>query len=170
MLNFENQVRLIFWKYPIVDLKGIFILLLFLEFRICPRILILEQNETNISIFNFSGQTILDLGCGWGSVALFVAEKYPKSNVFALSNSATQKEYILDQAEAKGLSNLTVFTGDVSEFDRDDWTNKFDRIISIGKRNYNYFLKTNFLSKPDRYLLFLFSKENCIRISSCHFF
>jgi len=80
---------------------------------------------------NFSGQTILDLGCGWGSVALFVAEKYPKSNVFALSNSATQKEYILDQAEAKGLSNLTVFTGDVSEFDRDDWTNKFDRIISI---------------------------------------
>ena len=95
----------------------------------------LEQNETNISIFNFSGQTILDLGCGWGSVALFVAEKYPKSNVFALSNSATQKEYILDQAEAKGLSNLTVFTGDVSEFDRDDWTNKFDRIISIGKRN-----------------------------------
>ena len=123
----------------------------------------------HISIFNFSGQTILDLGCGWGSVALFVAEKYPKSNVFALSNSATQKEYILDQAEAKGLSNLTVFTGDVSEFDRDDWTNKFDRIISIGKRNYNYFLKTNFLSKPDRYL-FLFSKENCIRISSCHFF
>ena len=111
----------------------------------------------------------MDLGCGWGSVALFVAEKYPKSNVFALSNSATQKEYILDQAEAKGLSNLTVFTGDVSEFDRDDWTNKFDRIISIGKRNYNYFLKTNFLSKPDRYL-FLFSKENCIRISSCHFF
>ena len=82
---------------------------------------------------NFSGQTILDLGCGWGSVALFVAEKYPKSNVFALSNSATQKEYILDQAEAKGLSNITVFTGDVSEFDRDDWTNKFDRIISIGK-------------------------------------
>jgi len=93
---------------------------------------------------NFSGQTILDLGCGWGSVALFVAEKYPKSNVFALSNSATQKEYILDQAEAKGLSNLTVFTGDVSEFDRDDWTNKFDRIISIGKRNINIFFKLIF--------------------------
>ena len=80
----------------------------------------------------FAGQTVLDLGCGWGSVALYVAENYPESNVYALSNSSTQKKYIMDQASAKGLDNLSVFTGDVSIFENEDWSEKFDRIISIG--------------------------------------
>ena len=82
---------------------------------------------------NFSpGQTVLDLGCGWGSVALFVAEHYPKSSVLALSNSSTQKDYIMSQAKSKGLKNLNVFTGDVAVFQREDWIQKFDRVISIG--------------------------------------
>ena len=81
----------------------------------------------------FTGQTVLDLGCGWGSVALYVAENYPESNVYALSNSSTQKKYIMDQASAKGLQNLTVFTGDVSVFENEEWSEKFDRVISIGK-------------------------------------
>ena len=75
----------------------------------------------------------MDLGCGWGSVALYVAENYPESNIYALSNSSTQKKYIMDQASAKGLENLTVFTGDVSVFENEDWSEKFDRVISIGK-------------------------------------
>ena len=80
----------------------------------------------------FSGQTILDLGCGWGSVTLYMAKKYPKSKVFSLSNSSTQKDYIMGQAKAKGYDNITVFTGDVAVFEREDWTSKFDRVISIG--------------------------------------
>lgn len=79
------------------------------------------------------GQTVLDLGCGWGSVSLYVAEHYPNSQVLSLSNSTTQKDYIMQTAAKKGLKNLNVFTGDVSIFQRDDWLSKFDRIISIGK-------------------------------------
>ena len=78
-------------------------------------------------------QTILDLGCGWGSVALYVSAKYPESRVFALSNSATQREYIMNTANQRGIKNLTVFTGDVVVFQREDWYAKFDRIISIGE-------------------------------------
>jgi cyclopropane-fatty-acyl-phospholipid synthase len=73
--------------------------------------------------------TILDLGCGWGSVTLFVAKNFPKIRVFSLSNSATQREFI----ESHGLKNVTVFTGDVAVFQNDEFNNKFDRIISIGK-------------------------------------
>ena len=80
-----------------------------------------------------NGQTILDLGCGWGSVALYVSAKYPKANVFALSNSSTQKEFIMKRAGERGIKNLTVYTGDVAVFQREDWYSKFDRIISIGK-------------------------------------
>ena len=79
-----------------------------------------------------NGQTILDLGCGWGSVALYVSAKYPESKVFALSNSATQKEFIMEKAKERSIKNLTVFTGDVAVFQREDWYTKFDRIISIG--------------------------------------
>ena len=80
-----------------------------------------------------NNQTILDLGCGWGSVALYVSAKYPESKVFALSNSATQREYIMNTANQRGIKNLTVFTGDVVVFQREDWYAKFDRIISIGE-------------------------------------
>ena len=85
----------------------------------------------------------MDLGCGWGSVALYVAENYPQSKVFALSNSTTQKKYIMGQASAKGLENLTVFTGDVAEFENEDWKSKFDRVISIGEKYHTVESKTN---------------------------
>ena len=55
----------------------------------------------------------------------------PNSSFLRAKKTHRKIRYILNQAEAKGLSNITVFTGDVSEFDRDDWTNKFDRIISL---------------------------------------
>ena len=76
--------------------------------------------------------TLLDLGCGWGSLALYLAETYPKSKVFALSNSNPQREFIMARAKENGLSNVTVFTGDVSVFDREDFKEKFDRVCSIG--------------------------------------
>jgi len=77
------------------------------------------------------GMNLLDLGCGWGSVALFMAARFPTSKVSALSNSSTQKEYIDGEAKKRGLTNLTVFTGDVAVFDDDKFKEGFDRIISI---------------------------------------
>ncbi|KAI0339831.1 S-adenosyl-L-methionine-dependent methyltransferase [Trametopsis cervina] len=76
------------------------------------------------------GMDILDLGCGWGSLSLFMARKYPGSRITALSNSSTQKQYIDTTARAQGLTNVKVITGDVNTYDFESST-KFDRIMSI---------------------------------------
>ena len=52
------------------------------------------------------GQAILELGCGWGSMSLYMAAKYPKSSITAVSNSKTQKEFIDSRAQKRGLHNL----------------------------------------------------------------
>ncbi|KAI1489074.1 methyltransferase [Biscogniauxia mediterranea] len=75
------------------------------------------------------GMRILDLGCGWGSGALYFAEVLPKAEITAFSNSRTQKEYIDSQAQKKGLSNLTVITGDVVDYEFEP--ESFDRVVSI---------------------------------------
>jgi cyclopropane-fatty-acyl-phospholipid synthase len=74
------------------------------------------------------GQKILDLGCGWGSLALYLAEHYPNAHITALSNSNSQREYIEWVAQTKGWKNLTVVTANIATYDT-DWT--FDRILSI---------------------------------------
>jgi len=113
------------------------------------------------------GQTVLDLGCGWGSVALYVAENYPESNVYALSNSSTQKKYIMDQASAKGLENLTVFTGDVSVFENEDWSEKFDRVISIEMfehmKNYEALMSkiSTWMTKTGKLFVHIFTHQKC---------
>lgn len=76
------------------------------------------------------GIDILDLGCGWGSLSLYLAQKYPNSRITGLSNSRTQKAHIDGVAKARGLSNVTIITGDVNFFDfKAD--QRFDRILSI---------------------------------------
>lgn len=78
------------------------------------------------------GMTIIDLGCGWGSVTLFVAEKYPKCRVTGISNSNSQREYILATAKQRGLSNVQVLTGDINTFDVPaEMKGQADRVISI---------------------------------------
>jgi cation-transporting P-type ATPase 13A2 len=67
--------------------------------------------------------------CGWGSASIYLAELFPKSSITAFSNSRTQRAYIEGQAKAKGLTNLTVTTGDVVEHEFE--ANSFDRVISI---------------------------------------
>ena len=67
--------------------------------------------------------------CGWGSGALYFAEIFPNSKVTAFSNSSTQKYYIDKKASDKGLTNLTVITGDVVDYEFE--TSSFDRVISI---------------------------------------
>ncbi len=75
-----------------------------------------------------NGMRILELGCGWGSLSLWMASKYPKSEITAVSNSAPQREYIYDQARRRGLSNLRLITADMNEFDIDE---SFDRVVSV---------------------------------------
>jgi cyclopropane-fatty-acyl-phospholipid synthase len=60
------------------------------------------------------GQDVLELGCGWGSLTLWMAATYPTSRIVAVSNSATQREHIEKQATARGLDNVTVLTCDVT--------------------------------------------------------
>ncbi|KAG9247880.1 cyclopropane-fatty-acyl-phospholipid synthase-like protein [Calycina marina] len=75
------------------------------------------------------GMSILDLGCGWGSCALYLADIFPNSKITAFSNSRTQKEYIDAKAQEKGFRNLTVITGDVVDYEFEK--ESFDRVVSI---------------------------------------
>lgn len=74
-------------------------------------------------------QRILDPGCGWGSLALWVAERYPRSSVHALSSSGPQSEYISTRAVERGLDNLTVEVCNINDFDPGDGV--FDRVLAI---------------------------------------
>jgi cyclopropane-fatty-acyl-phospholipid synthase len=75
------------------------------------------------------GQTILELGCGWGSLCLYNAEKFPRARITAISNSRTQKEHIDAEAQRRGLRNLTVVTADINAFDTAPA--QFDRVVSV---------------------------------------
>lgn len=75
------------------------------------------------------GQRILELGCGWGSLSLWMARMYPASVVTAVSNSRTQKAWIDAQARERGLDNLTVLTADMNDFV--PATAAFDRVVSV---------------------------------------
>ncbi|MCC5816327.1 MAG: class I SAM-dependent methyltransferase, partial [Leptospira sp.] len=74
------------------------------------------------------GMSLLDLGCGWGSISLYVAENFPKCKILGVSNSRTQKQYIDSEAKKRGLKNLEIVTQDMNEFKT---SRKFDRIISV---------------------------------------
>jgi len=75
-----------------------------------------------------NGMDILELGCGWGSVSLWMAEKYPHSRILAVSNSRPQREFIVARARSRGLSNLQVVTADMNTFETDG---RFDRVVSV---------------------------------------
>ena len=74
------------------------------------------------------GQRILELGCGWGSLCLYLAERFPNARITALSNSASQRAFILGRAARLGLGNLEVVTADIADFAT---TDRFDRVVSI---------------------------------------
>jgi cyclopropane-fatty-acyl-phospholipid synthase len=77
----------------------------------------------------FDGQEVLELGCGWGSLSLYLAERMPASRITGVSNSRTQKEYIDSEARRRGLKNLTILTHDMNTFGIDE--GRFDRVVSI---------------------------------------
>jgi len=74
------------------------------------------------------GMRVLDLGCGWGSLSLWLAERYPGCSVVGVSNSASQRAWIVAEAERRGLANLDIVTADVNSFSP---SGTFDRVISI---------------------------------------
>jgi cyclopropane-fatty-acyl-phospholipid synthase len=88
------------------------------------------------------GQDILELGCGWGSLTLWMATHYPNSQVTAVSNSASQRRHIESRALDLGLGNLRVITCDVNALELDQ---QFDRVVSVEMfehvRNYRQLLE-----------------------------
>jgi len=96
-------------------------------------------------------QTILELGCGWGSLTLWMAQRYPNSQITAVSNSQGQRSYIEKQADKLGLTNIEIITCDVNELALEK---QYDRIVSVEMfehvRNYeNLLRKISNLLKPD---------------------
>jgi len=74
------------------------------------------------------GQRILELGCGWGSLTLWMAERYPNARITAVSNSRPQRAHIEAQCRKRGLANAMVITEDVNRLELGD---RYDRVVSI---------------------------------------
>ena len=108
------------------------------------------------------GQQVLELGCGWGSLSLYMAAKYPKSTFKVVSNSRTQKEFIDDQAKQRGIANLTVITADMNTFSIDE---QFDRIVSVEMfehmRNYRLLMQkvASFLKDNGKVFIHIFTHK-----------
>ncbi len=75
------------------------------------------------------GMNILELGCGWGSLTLWMAEHFPKATITGVSNSRTQRVHILEQASKRGLTNVNIITADMNVFEADP--EAFDRVVSV---------------------------------------
>lgn len=88
------------------------------------------------------GMEILELGCGWGSLSLYMAARFPAARITAVSNSRTQKEYIDAEAKREGITNLNIITCDMNEFHPGG---TYDRVVSVEMfehmRNYALLLK-----------------------------
>jgi cyclopropane-fatty-acyl-phospholipid synthase len=78
------------------------------------------------------GQEVLELGCGWGSLTLWIASRFPRSRVTGVSNSASQRESILGRARERGLSNVRIITADMNTFDATSAeVPPADRVVSV---------------------------------------
>ena len=74
------------------------------------------------------GQQVLELGCGWGSLTLWMASHYRRSRITAVSNSASQRQWIDSQARLRGLDNVDVITADMNRFEA---PGHYDRVVSV---------------------------------------
>lgn len=75
-----------------------------------------------------NGHEVLDLGCGWGSFSLYAAGKFPQCRFTAVSNSSSQRSFILGRAKELGLANIEVVTADINDFEPDK---TFHRVVSV---------------------------------------
>ena len=110
------------------------------------------------------GDRVLDVGCGWGSFSLFAAERFPNSKITAISNSATQKQYIDRIAREKHLKNINVITANIVDFEFDERDERFDRIVSIEMfehmRNYEKLMQkmADFLTHDGTLFIHIFAR------------
>lgn len=106
------------------------------------------------------GQTILELGCGWGSLSLWMARHYPKSTILGVSNSHSQRESIMARAHAEGLTNLDIVTCDMNDFTTE---RHFDRVVSVEMfehmRNWQALMGriANWLNPDGRFFMHVFT-------------
>jgi cyclopropane-fatty-acyl-phospholipid synthase len=105
------------------------------------------------------GQQILELGCGWGSLTLSMARRFPRASILAVSNSAPQRQYILAEAARRGLGNVEVVTADMNDFAT---PRRFDRVVSVEMfehmRNYTVLFErvSNWLAPGGRFFMHIF--------------
>ncbi|MEO5560414.1 MAG: cyclopropane-fatty-acyl-phospholipid synthase family protein [Dokdonella sp.] len=102
------------------------------------RMLVLYAERAQLT----DGQHILELGCGWGSLTLWMAERYPHSRITAVSNSRPQREFIEARCRDRGFANVRVITEDINQLQLA--STQFDRVVSIEMfehvRNYEHLL------------------------------
>jgi cyclopropane-fatty-acyl-phospholipid synthase len=110
------------------------------------------------------GMEVLDLGCGWGSLSLWIAQRYPGCKVTAVSNSATQRRWIEARAAELCLDQVRVITADMNSFSIDQ---RFDRIVSVEMfehmRNYPELFRriSGWLAPGGRFFMHIFCHRNC---------
>jgi cyclopropane-fatty-acyl-phospholipid synthase len=110
------------------------------------------------------GMDILELGCGWGSLSLWLAEQFPASRLLAVSNSSSQRAYIESTARERGLDNLEVRTRDMNEFSTG---RHFDRVVSVEMfehmRNYAEMFRriASWLKPGGRFFMHIFCHRSC---------
>ena len=109
------------------------------------------------------GLSILELGCGWGAISLWMAKTYPNSKITSVSNSESQKEYIYKECETRGITNLEVITADMNVFQTEK---KFDRVVSVEMfehmKNYDILLNkiSNWLKDNGKLFVHIFTHKN----------
>lgn len=109
------------------------------------------------------GMRILDLGCGWGSLSLWIAERYPNTKIVGISNSSSQRAHIEARRDALGLANLEVITADINGFVPEG---RFDRVVSIEMfehmRNWTELLRriSTWLEPDGRLFIHVFSHRS----------
>ena len=109
------------------------------------------------------GLSILELGCGWGAISLWMAKTYPNSKITSVSNSESQKEYIYKECETRGITNLDVITADMNVFQTEK---KFDRVVSVEMfehmKNYDILLNkiSNWLKDNGKLFVHIFTHKN----------
>ena len=112
------------------------------------------------------GQRILELGCGWGSLSLWMAKNYPKAQITSVSNSRTQKEFIDAEAQKLGLTNLTIITANMIDF-QGVGDGIFDRCVSVEMfehmKNYQELMRrvSTWLKPGGKLFVHIFTHRDC---------
>ena len=131
----------------------------------------LDESEESMLELSFEraqlvdGDSILELGCGWGSLTCYMASKLPNSNITAVSNSKDQKEHIINRCKNQGLDNIEVITADMNDFGTE---NKYDRVVSIEMfehmRNYKKLLSkiSSWLHDDGKLFIHIFTHQSVV--------